>query len=234
MSQASIVIATTATLVAFLLGRLTTWPAIRRLRAQLAEALWWLAHDPLTGLLNRTGLHAVHADLAPITPQPIVAVLLDLDQFKHLNDTHGHDTGDDLLIAIGDRIADVADIYGGAAARLSGDEYAAVLPVRGHDLDRIADTFITLIAQPVHLTTDHGTTTVTVTVTASLGVAVVDSSDPFEDIALHRADIAMYHAKHHGGNQHAVYQPGMTMPDTTPRRGPRLRDLRQQHRDVIA
>ena len=229
MSQHVIMIATPA--VAFLLGWLTARPLIRRLRAELADAAWWLGHDPLTGMLNRVGFYAAHTAVAS-TPQPVVILLIDLDDFKHVNDTHGHDTGDDLLIEIGDRISEVADMFGGTAARLSGDEFAVLLPVREHGHARTADLFLDAIAQPVQLATDDAT--VTVTVTASIGVSIAESSDPLDDVALRRADVAMYHAKHAGGNRYTVYEPGMTMPTSEHRRGPRLRDLRQQHRGVTA
>ncbi|WP_328853249.1 GGDEF domain-containing protein [Micromonospora globbae] len=210
-------------LVAFTLGGLAMWPLIRRLRHRLTDALWQLEHDPVTGLLNRAGLHAAHATLTA-TPSagPIIVVLIDLDDFKPVNDTHGHDHGDKLLAAIGGRIAEIAALHGGAAGRLSGDEYAALLPVRTGDLARIADTFVTLISQPVDLTPDGEP----VTVTASVGLALAEATDPFDEVALRRADIAMYHAKHHGRNRYAVYEPGMAMPAPDRRRGPRLRDRR--------
>jgi diguanylate cyclase (GGDEF)-like protein len=125
-------------------------------------------------------------------------------------------------------------MYGGTAARLSGDEFAVMLPVREHNHDhgRVADFYTTTIAAPVELTSSDGP--VKVTVTASIGVAIAETTDPLDDVALRRADTAMYHAKHHGGNRHVIYEPGMTMPDSEPRRGPRLRDLRQQHPGVSA
>jgi diguanylate cyclase (GGDEF)-like protein len=223
VSQHLIMIATTV--VAFLVGRLTAWPTIRRLRAASADAVWWLGHDPLTGMFNRVGLYGAHTLAAQGDPQPILILLIDLDDFKPVNDTHGHDVGDDLLVEIGDRITEAADMFGGVAARLAGDEFAVILPVRDHDLPRIADLFVTVVGRPVELT--HAEDPVKVTVRASVGMAAAESTDPLGDAGLRRADIAMYHAKHHGGNQYAIYEPGMTMPDGTPRRGPRLRDLRQ-------
>ncbi len=222
MSQQLIMIATAA--VAFLLGWLTARPLIRRLRTELADAAWWLGHDPLTGILNRAGFYTAHAALAA-TPKPVVILLIDLDDFKPVNDTHGHDTGDDLLIEIADRITEAANMYDGTAARLSGDEFAVLLPVGDHGHSRAADLFCHSIAQPVQLTTDN--TPVTVTITASIGVTIAENSDPLDEVALRRADIAMYHAKHHGGNRYAIYEPGMTMPNCEYRRGPRLRDLRR-------
>ncbi|MEV6812580.1 GGDEF domain-containing protein [Micromonospora sp. NPDC051296] len=217
------VIATTAVAAVLAAWACYVGVELRRLRAALTDAAWQLVHDPLTGLLNRAGLLAAHTTLAE-TPQPILVALIDLDSFKAVNDTHGHDTGDQLLIEIADRVEEVAALYGGVAARLSGDEYAALLPVRDHDIARIAAVLVAVIAEPARLEADDDIAKVDVT--ASIGVAVVDSTDAFGDIALHRADVAMYHAKNGGGNQHAAYTPGMTMPTRTPRRGPRPRDFR--------
>ncbi|UFN96780.1 GGDEF domain-containing protein [Micromonospora aurantiaca] len=220
MSRPLLMIATAV--VAYALGRLTAWPTIHRLRRQLADTHRSMLHDPLTGMLNRAGLHDAHTALADETPaQPITVALIDLDDFKHINDTHGHDHGDDLLIAIGDRITDLATLHGGAAARLAGDEYAVLLPTRTDDPDRIADALATIIAEPVALGTDEHS------VTASIGLALVEATDPLTDVALHRADVAMYHAKRNGRNRHATYQPGMTMPPAPHRREPRLRDRRR-------
>jgi len=217
--------------VAFTLGGLTMWPFIRRLDNRLTDAIWQLEHDPVTGLLNRTGLLTAHATLAEAdTAGPIIVVLIDLDDFKPVNDTYGHDRGDEILVEIGDRIHDIAALHGGTAARLSGDEYAALLPVRTDDLARIADTLVALIAQPVAITANGET----VTVTASVGLAFAEATDPFEEVALRRADIAMYHAKHHGRNRHAVYEPGMAMPAAGHRRGPRLRDRGRLNDEVKA
>ncbi|MER5337976.1 GGDEF domain-containing protein [Micromonospora sp. NPDC002717] len=231
MSLPLIMIATA--LVAFTLGGLTMWPFIRRLDNRLTDALWQLEHDPVTGLLNRAGLLTAHAALAEAhSAGPVIVVLIDLDDFKPVNDTHGHDRGDEVLVEIGNRIHGIATLHGGTAARLSGDEYAALLPVRTDDLARIADTFVAMISEPVELTTDGEP--VTVTVTASVGLALAEATDPFEEVALRRADMAMYHAKHHGRNRHAVYEPGMAMPAAGRRRGPRLRDRGQLNQEATA
>jgi diguanylate cyclase (GGDEF)-like protein len=210
-------------------GYLAARPTINRLRAELADAAWQLTHDPLTGLLNRTGLRTVHTAIAASgEPQPIIVMLIDLDQFKEVNDAHSHDAGDDLLMETADRLGQLTDSYGGIVARLSGDEFAAILPLRHHGIADIANRFNTVIATPVKIQADSGP--VAVTVTASVGIAIVASADRLEDVALHRADTAMYHAKHQGGDRNVLYVSGMTMPDRERRRGPRLRDLRRDQR----
>jgi diguanylate cyclase (GGDEF)-like protein len=211
-------------LAAILAGRLTAQPAIRRLRAELADAAGKLTHDPLTGLLNRTGLTAWHHSVAA-TPVPMIAVLVDLDDFKTVNDTHGHDSGDSLLIEVAERLTELAAMLDGHAARLSGDEYALLLPMGAHRPDGIGALVVNTLGRPVHIHTDAET--LTLTCTASVGLTVVGSGDRLEEVALHQADLAMYHAKQRGGNTHVAYLPGMTMP-TNPgpgRRGQRPRDL---------
>ncbi|MDI5936890.1 MULTISPECIES: GGDEF domain-containing protein [unclassified Micromonospora] len=222
-----------ATIVAAILGAgvgyLATRPTITRLRAELADAAWQLTHDPLTGLLNRTGLRTIHTTVATASPlQRLVVMLIDLDRFKEVNDTHGHDAGDDLLVEIADRLAQVVHTYGGTVARLAGDEFTAIVPLRHHPVRDIADRIVSAITAPVNVQAEGGLATVTVT--ASVGIATVASTDPLQDIALHRADIAMYHAKRQGPGRHVVYADGMTMPDRAHRRGPRLRDLRRDQR----
>jgi diguanylate cyclase len=216
--------------VGFGLGYLTGWPTIAQLRAELAEAGWQLAHDPLTGLYNRRGLLAAHTTLASAPVQPIIAVLLDLDGFKQINDNYGHDAGDDLLRQIADRLAPLTAAYGGHVARHSGDEYAAILPIR-HGVFAIGEQLKTAISTPVQLHGQDGPETLVVT--ASIGIAIADSTEPLQ-AALHRADTAMYHAKHQGGNRHILHTPGMTMPDRKGRHGSRLRDLHTGHRQVSA
>lgn len=215
------------TLIGSALASLGAWRIFDRMRAELTDAAWQLAHDPLTGIYNRHGLRTAHAAVAAAHPaQPIVAVLIDLDGFKEINDDHGHIVGDEVLIEIAERLAPLAVFYGGDIARHSGDEYAALFPVRQHGIAQIADELLTTIAAPIEVQAASGP--IVVALTASIGLAIVDSTDPFEDIALHHADIAMYHAKRSGRNQHALYTPGMTKPPNQARRGPRLRDLHQQ------
>jgi diguanylate cyclase (GGDEF)-like protein len=225
---ATIMAATLGAAIGFGTNFMITRPTIRRLRVRLADAAWKLTHDPLTGLPNRSGLRTDHAAVAASgQPQPVAVMLIDLDLFKDVNDTHGHDAGDDLLIEIADRLGHLAAVFGGSAARLAGDEFVAIMPLRRHQVTSLAEMFNAVIAEPVKIQADNDP--VTVTVTASLGIAVVSSTDPLEDTGLHRADTAMYHAKREGRNRHVLYTTGMTMPDRQPRRGPRLRDLRRDH-----
>lgn len=161
----------------------------RRLLARLRN----LAHqDPLSGLANRRRfLEAVDEALAPEAAgaRPVAVMMLDVDDFKQVNDTLGHAAGDELIQRIALRLASsvrAAD----TVARLGGDEFA-VLVTTAHsvaELDQLADRIVTSFREPVVL--DSGPLTVSV----SGGLSVVTA--PFRTHELLRqADIALYAAK---------------------------------------
>ncbi len=167
----------------------------RRLEAELAHQA---THDALTDLPNRA-LLLDHLELALARAHrdnKLVALLfLDLDRFKQVNDSLGHDAGDELLITVANRIADAlrpAD----TVARLGGDEFVVLCEdvVDEHHAVSIAQrTLSVLEATPVPL---GG---VEVSVTASVGIALSPGGDSAHPEALLRdADAAMYRAKDHG------------------------------------
>jgi diguanylate cyclase (GGDEF)-like protein len=209
-------------LAALLAGRLLAWPTIARLRCHLDHALSQLRRDPLTGLLNRAGLTQAYAARQA---QPFTVVLIDLDGFKTVNDNYSHAVGDQLLLAAADRIHSAAALDDAVAARLSGDEFAVILP-NATDIERAVELILAVLSAPVTATIDD--TTVTVSVTGSAGICSAAPGDAIDEV-LRRADIAMYHAKRTGG-LHVSYEPGMHMPATWPRRGPRLRDRHDEER----
>ncbi|MBB2940534.1 diguanylate cyclase (GGDEF)-like protein [Actinoplanes lutulentus] len=219
---ATILAATTGAGMAYVAARST----VNRLRAELDEAHWQLSHDPLTGLSNRAGLRDAHRAVATGRPHPVTIMLIDLDSFKTINDIRGHDAGDAVLEEIATRIESLAELYDGCSARLSGDEFAVILD-HDYKVAKAAELFVSILGFAMDIRTGEGT--LTVAVAASIGVAVVSSTDPLDTVALHRADTAMYHAKKQGGNRHVLYTPGMTMPDGPPRRGPRPRDLHDRN-----
>jgi diguanylate cyclase (GGDEF)-like protein/PAS domain S-box-containing protein len=152
--------------------------------------------DPLTGLANRRALaeHLVEAQRRRArNGAPIGLVYLDLDRFKAVNDAHGHDVGDAVLVAAGRRLL-AATRAVDTVCRLGGDEFVVLCaPVGGeaglHDLvHRLT------VGPPV--ATDHDG--VPVEVTWSVGAALVEPGDDL-DAALRRADAEMYRAKRAGG-----------------------------------
>jgi diguanylate cyclase len=170
------------------------------LAARQQELAHQAAHDSLTGLPNRTVLTAEITEALAAGTCGVAVAMIDLDDFKAINDDLGHAVGDALLVAVGRRIADQLPA-GSMVARLGGDEYALLL------LDGHAGTLAAVAAQlrlPVHAD-GHD-----LVVEASIGVAPARTADSAEDL-LRRADVAMYEAKVQGKGRHVVYDQAMDL-----------------------
>lgn len=157
-------------------------------------------HDALTGLANRSYLHAyLQAQLAGRS-EPIYILSLDLDRFKPINDTLGHSTGDRVLCEVASRLRScVRD--GDLVARLGGDEFVLVvehLP-SGYDIEKLCARVCESIAQPMR----HGEHDLTVG--ASIGVVVAPEDGHQPGDLLRYADIALYEAKAAGRNTWQLY-----------------------------
>lgn len=163
---------------------------IEELRLE-AESKWHLAtHDSLTGLPNRTLFLDNAASAISETGKAAVA-LLDLDRFKEINDTLGHDTGDRLLRKVAECL--VKQSSGRATvARLGGDEFALVVPdVTGpEEAAGIVRDLLAAISKPIDV---DG---ITLAITATAGLTLAPEHGENGATLLQRADIAMYHAKH--------------------------------------
>jgi diguanylate cyclase (GGDEF)-like protein len=154
--------------------------------------------DELTGLANRRVLtsrlnETIHDGSAP------TVLLLDLDRFKAVNDSLGHDQGDELLRIIADRLR-LAVRPGDLVARLGGDEFAILLasPSDTTDADIVADRLVELLDEPVILVGQ------TIQPAASIGIAKLDLPTSGSEV-LRAADTAMYQAKAAGGSGHATF-----------------------------
>jgi len=171
------------------------------------QLIFQALHDPLTGLANRTLFadRVEHAVLRSRRRRGTVAVLsLDLDDFKRVNDVHGHGAGDRLLVAVAARIAQVLR-SGDTVARLGGDEFAVLL----EDLDNadaarlLAERVNEAMGEPFDL---GG---VEVFVSASLGVALGRGAEIDPEGLLSNADAAMYVAKANGKRRAEMFDPSM-------------------------
>jgi diguanylate cyclase (GGDEF)-like protein len=163
-------------------------------------------HDALTGLPNRIVLmeRLEHALLRGRRSGRVAAVLFaDLDQFKTVNDMHGHQLGDELLVAVARRVTALLR-PGDTLARLSGDEFVILCEdVAGRsEVDAIAGRIGGRIAEPFVLST------CAVNTTASVGIALTGRGDHLPEEVLHDADLAMYQAKRKGGARHQVIDLG--------------------------
>ncbi len=151
-------------------------------------------HDYLTGLPTRAKFLRA-ADAAIGGGGPVALLNIDLDGFKRVNDEHGHAAGDELLVAVAERISAAAG-RDGVAARFGGDEFALLLTGQS-GIDQ-AQRLCAELCEPVPLTAG------TVRVGASIGVAFAEPGVTVADL-LRRADQAMYSAKAGGKNRVARY-----------------------------
>ncbi|MEU9504962.1 EAL domain-containing protein [Micromonospora sp. NPDC048170] len=176
----------------------------RELRLVTARSSYEAVHDQLTGLVNRSAMLSKgdQALRQLAHDHPVALLLLDIDQFKEVNDTLGHAAGDQLLRLTANRLGTLAR-SGDLLARLGGDEFALLLtsvPVIG---DRAAPVAYALrqareIAEQLAAPTEVAG--VRMSVEVSVGVVVADAGTADLTELLRRADIAMYQAKEGGGS----------------------------------
>ncbi len=171
-------------------------------REQLAHAA---THDHLTGLPNRSGMEERMRRLAADHPGSVAVLFADLDSFKFINDSLGHGVGDAVLASVAGRLSAIASREGFEVGRLGGDEFVVVCP-RVETAEAalgIAGDILEQLRSPTKVPDADGGRH-SVALTASLGVAVVDSTKlGVEGLAC--ADLAMYAAKQAGGNRAEIF-----------------------------
>ena len=169
--------------------------------------------DPLTGCRNRRGVTPAIDGLlgtARDNGYEIALLLIDLDNFKTINDRCGHKAGDAVLVETAVRIERLLP-SDGIFARMGGDEFACAFSFEAGDrarADRLAADIVGAVASPVVVAD------LTIDVTVSVGLASSRQpgsgvSLPDAEMLIHWADIAMYHAKKHGRDRHAWFEPQM-------------------------
>jgi len=171
-----------------------------RQQQALHHARYAASHDALTGLPNRRTL-IEHLRAALGRGSPLGVILLDLNRFKTVNDSLGHDAGDQLLRAVADRLADLPDPVR-LAARLAGDEFVLVVHADADPTLAAAHAAWRAISDSPIPVGRH-----LVEISASVGVAMARLGISHRQL-LHHADLAMYQAKNkNGGGVHA-HSPG--------------------------
>ena len=187
--------------------RVLTFTDISALRLAEGRVRHLAYHDPLTGLGNRNQLRELLASLtsdAPDAASAWVLMFIDLDGFKVINDSLGHDLGDALLICVAERIRAVLR-QGDEAIRLGGDEFVILVQCQREDeADGLAGRLLELMRQPIDLGTGAS-----VQVSASMGMATYPRDGATADALLRSADIAMYAAKAAGRNRFMRYHSRM-------------------------
>lgn len=164
-------------------------------------------HDQLTGLPNRRLFFDRFGQAlkrARRSEEGVALLVVDLDHFKDINDSLGHHAGDLVLKRAADRLRTCMREYD-TVARMGGDEFALILEdhVGGSQAHAIARRVLHLLAEPFSLDDRE------VFISASIGVTLFPFDDHGEDVLLQHADIAMYQAKRHGGNNVQNYLGGM-------------------------
>jgi len=179
-------------------------------RKEAEERIAHLAHhDILTGLPNRFSLEDRLAQALSIAnrDQSRVAVFfIDLDRFKNINDSLGHQVGDKLLIEVAERLKKgirASDIV----ARIGGDEFVVVLTQISDNTQAavIAETLLKEVSKPYKIDT-HSLTT-----TPSIGISIYPDDSSDGDELIRNADIAMYHAKENGRNNYHYFTNSMLL-----------------------
>jgi len=170
--------------------------------AQLARAA---SHDSLTGLFNRRRFdEELDRELARThrTGTKGALLFLDLDQFKDVNDSFGHQAGDELLVSVavllGDRVRETDSV-----ARLGGDEFAVLLPNTGMgQASAVAEKILQTLCDHAFAINGHP-----ISMTASIGMALLPKHGNTAADLLSRADMAMYQAKEDGRNRVRAFSP---------------------------
>jgi diguanylate cyclase (GGDEF)-like protein/PAS domain S-box-containing protein len=173
-------------------------------RKRAEEALVHLArNDALTGLPNRTTVYellSAEIDRAEHHASQCAVAFLDLDRFKDINDTLGHNVGDQLLQELSRRIAVVLGTAG-VVGRWGGDEFVAIVPgVRDYaDVEILAQNFIRTISEPLCI--DE----LELAISASVGIAMYPRDGSRAEVLIRNADTAMYKAKQQLGCGYAFF-----------------------------
>lgn len=163
----------------------------RRAEAQLAELAM---RDALTGLHNRRYLVERLATRGPVGENGKALLFVDLDEFKVVNDQHGHDVGDAVILEVARRL-EANSREQDVVVRLGGDEFVVLLDgVLGEDVNAIAERMVAAVAEPII------TSRAVVNITASCGFVVAAPGTPRAGL-LEAADAAMYRAKRAGRNR---------------------------------
>ncbi len=175
--------------------------------ARLADEMQILARtDVVTGLLNRAGLNHFVADLlANRDPSKILAVFwMDLDKFKEVNDTLGHQLGDKLLAEIAARLQTVMP-DNAILARFGGDEFILVCEAFARtEIEQLSTAMMEQISRPMRFDS------VRLEIGSSMGIAVMPDDGSEIETIMQGADLALYHAKVNGRKQVSFFNPSMT------------------------
>lgn len=194
-----------AVIGSLLLFRITR-RAAKKLLLSEAEAKHLSLHDPLTGLANRTLFtdRLVHAHaLLRRKPGHLAVLCIDLDRFKEVNDSYGHDAGDQLIREVARRLQGICRETD-TICRLGGDEFAIIQPdTNPSGVATLAQRVVDGLSGEVDLSIGRAE------LSCSVGVAVVSDADQGQAELLRQADVALYRAKEAGRGRYCFFEPEM-------------------------
>ncbi len=177
---------------------LATFTDIMRMREKDERLRFMGLHDPLTGLANRVllnerGQRAMRR--CDRLDESLAVLFIDLDRFKSINDSLGHDVGDEVLVQVAWRLGGVLDEED-TLARFGGDQFVCLLPAISERMDaqQVANRMLAELARPVEVAGHH------FKIGASIGISAYPSDGASVDDLIVRADRAMLRAKRAGGN----------------------------------
>ncbi|HMT14392.1 MAG TPA: PleD family two-component system response regulator [Aestuariivirga sp.] len=178
------------------------WRYTERLRSSVKASIEMSVTDPLTGLYNRRYMHTHLAHLVEHSNnrgKPLALISMDVDHFKAINDTYGHDAGDRVLQELAERIRrNTRNVD--MCCRVGGEEFIVVLPNSDMELTRrVAERLRrTMAGRPFPISSNDSQG---IPVTVSLGLAVLNGPGDMVEDLLKRADMALYEAKRQGRNR---------------------------------
>jgi diguanylate cyclase (GGDEF)-like protein/PAS domain S-box-containing protein len=189
------------------IGAVMVFHDVSAARALALQAVHLAQHDFLTDLPNRMLLNdrlTQAVAMASRHGHHLALLFLDLDRFKHVNDSLGHVIGDALLQSVAKRLATCVR-SSDTVSRLGGDEFAVLLPEIAHadDAGASAEKIIAALVAP-HDIAQHQ-----VQVSATIGISIYPGDGPDGETLIKSADAAMYHAKDRGRNTYQFFQQGM-------------------------
>ena len=178
---------------------------LRRVNALLSQldqaraSLQQVAHyDPLTNLINRRGFNQLFAEkLIDCTSRntKLAVMFLDIDHFKRINDSLGHDAGDELLKTIAARIKNATRSHDDVVARFGGDEFCILINLSHRDeAQHMAQRIMLKLKEPISLSSRH------MVMTTSIGISVFPDDGASATELLKHADLALYQSKDNGRN----------------------------------
>ena len=171
------------------------------LRENVQNTMEMAVRDSLTGMNNRRYFDKQLASAfnrATVSAKPLSVIMIDIDHFKAVNDTHGHDAGDQVLRLFSERV--MKSVRGNdIACRFGGEEFVIALPGTDRELAMVVAERMRREIENCPIAVRDGAATISVTLSA--GVAALGPGDASVDDLMKRADRALYEAKHNGRNQ---------------------------------